>query len=149
VLVLSQAAICGGAWVVVGGKLPGPVRACRLVVVSLVLNYVLANAAVSRSFSPYFASLLNLSPDYFVVQSGSYQLDFWAFGLCIAFSLLLCWGMKETKTFNNGAPPPHSISQVSEGPFASRMVSPVHSRGGAFVVRELFAIGWGQFLWCG
>jgi hypothetical protein len=58
-------------------------------------------------------------------------------------------GNEGDKDLQQWCPPPHSISQVSEGPFASRMVSPVHSRGGAFVVRELFAIGWGQFLWCG
>lgn len=43
---------------------------------------------------------------------GGYTLDFWAFGLVLLLSLLLCWGIKETKTFNNvitvvhvGAPP--------------------------------------------
>ena len=78
---------------------------CRIVVCSLILNYILANAAVSRSFAPYLASLCNKPDDFFLVNTANHQLDFWAFGLCIGFSLLLCYGIKESKNFNNGAPP--------------------------------------------
>jgi hypothetical protein len=42
--------------------------------------------------------------DFFAVNARGYVLDFWAFGLILVLSLLLCWGIKETKTFNNGAP---------------------------------------------
>ena len=40
--------------------------------------------------------------DFFDVESSGYTLDFWAFGLILALSVLLCWGIKETKMFNNG-----------------------------------------------
>jgi amino acid transporter len=40
-------------------------------------------------------------PNYFDVISSGYTLDFWAFGLVLALSLLLCWGIKETKNVNN------------------------------------------------
>lgn len=40
-------------------------------------------------------------PSYFDVNRAGYILDFWAFGLILVLSVLLCWGIKETKTFNN------------------------------------------------
>ncbi len=40
-------------------------------------------------------------PTYFDVVSGGYTLNFWAFGLVLVLSLLLCWGIRETKTVNN------------------------------------------------
>lgn len=42
------------------------------------------------------------SPDFFDVAARGYILDFWAFGLVLLLSVLLCWGIKETKMFNNG-----------------------------------------------
>ena len=39
-----------------------------------------------------------------MVVSGSKRLDFCAFTLILVLSVLLCWGMKETKTVNNCAP---------------------------------------------
>ena len=42
--------------------------------------------------------------NFLVVVSGSKRLDFCAFTLILVLSILLCWGMKETKTVNNSAP---------------------------------------------
>lgn len=72
-------------------------------VAALVLNYVLANAAVARSFAPYLAALCNKNDnlDFFLVKSGGHNLDFMAFGLVLLLMLLLVWGIKETKSFNN------------------------------------------------
>jgi APA family basic amino acid/polyamine antiporter len=78
------------------GEFPGWIAASNIV-----FNYVLANAAVARSFSGYFASLCNKDPTFFDVEGANHTLDFWAFGLILVLSLLLCWGIKETKTFNN------------------------------------------------
>jgi len=78
------------------GEFPGWIAASNIV-----FNYVLANAAVARSFSGYFASLIDKDPTYFDVVRGGYTLDFWAFGLVLALSVLLCWGIRETKTVNN------------------------------------------------
>ena len=39
--------------------------------------------------------------DFFEVYARGYTLDFWAFGLVLVLSVLLCWGIKETKTVNN------------------------------------------------
>ena len=99
---------------------------CRIVVCSLILNYILANAAVSRSFAPYLASLCNKPDDFFLVNTANHQLDFWAFGLCIGFSLLLCYGIKESKNFNNGAPPSFPCPFPSQS-FACIKLSSVHS----------------------
>jgi APA family basic amino acid/polyamine antiporter len=78
------------------GEFPGWIAASNIV-----FNYILANAAVARSFSGYFASLCDQSPDFFDVGARGYILDFWAFGLVLLLSVLLCWGIKETKMFNN------------------------------------------------
>lgn len=44
---------------------------------------------------------MSQDPTYFDVVRGGYTLDFWAFGLVLALSVLLCWGIRETKTVNN------------------------------------------------
>ena len=51
-----------------------------------------------------FCTAVAQSPEFFDVAARGYILDFWAFGLVLVLSLLLCWGIKETKMFNNGAP---------------------------------------------
>ena len=40
--------------------------------------------------------------DYFAVNRVHHVLDFWAFGLVLVLSVLLCVGIKETKMVNNG-----------------------------------------------
>lgn len=68
---------------------------------NLLMNYILANAAVARAFLPYFSTLCDQGPDFLYVISGGYRLDFIAFGLILLLTVLLTWGMKETKTVNN------------------------------------------------
>jgi len=49
--------------------------------------------------------------NFLVIVSGGKRLDFAAFVLILVLSVLLCWGMKETKTVNNGpAPQPLAIA---------------------------------------
>lgn len=43
--------------------------------------------------------------NFLLVNKGSLQIDFVAFGLCLILTILLMWGMKETKTANNSEPP--------------------------------------------
>lgn len=50
--------------------------------------------------------------NFLVIVSGGKRLDFAAFVLILVLSVLLCWGMKETKTVNNGPPPGPSRSTV-------------------------------------
>lgn len=69
-------------------------------VANLVFEYVLANAGVIRGFAPYFASLCNKPSDYFLVPWNGYNLDFFAFGLTLAITVLLIFGMKESSLFN-------------------------------------------------
>ena len=79
----------------------------RLTVANLILEYVLANAAVARSFSGYFANLIGKDSTFFAVTpNDSLNLDFWAFGLVLAATALLCYSTRESSTFNLGAPAP-------------------------------------------
>ncbi|GBF96644.1 cationic amino acid transporter [Raphidocelis subcapitata] len=75
-----------------------------LTVSNLIFEYILANAAAVRGFSPYFASLTN-KPEAFYIHnwnspSGPLQLDWWAFGWCLLLSVLLVFGTKESAWFN-------------------------------------------------
>lgn len=116
------------------GEFPGWIAASNIV-----FNYVLANAAVARSFSGYFASLINQKPNYFDVISSGYTLDFWAFGLVLALSLLLCWGIKETKNVNNAITVVHvgvvifiiiaGLTQAKGSNFTSGGFAPYGARG--------------------
>ena len=80
---------------------------------NLILEYVLANAAVARSFSGYFANLIGKDSGFFAVtptvHGQSLNLDFWAFGLVLAATALLCYSTRESSTFNLGAPLPYVI----------------------------------------
>ncbi len=77
----------------------------RITVANLILEYVLANAAVARSFSGYFANLIGKDSSFFAVTpNDSLNLDFWAFGLVLAATALLCYSTRESSTFNLGAP---------------------------------------------
>lgn len=69
---------------------------------NLILEYVLANAAVARSFSGYFANLIGKDSGFFAVTPAGLNLDFWAFGLVIAGTCLLCYSTRESSTFNLG-----------------------------------------------
>lgn len=59
-----------------------------------------AHAKAGRSLTSVSAH--EQDPTFFDVAGANHVLDFWAFGLILALSVLLCWGIKETKTFNNG-----------------------------------------------
>lgn len=51
-----------------------------ITVANLILEYMLANAAVIRCFSPYFAMLINKPAETLVMARGDYMIDFFAFG---------------------------------------------------------------------
>jgi amino acid transporter len=77
---------------------------------NLIMEYVLANAAVCRAFSGYFASLLGFSDtSYFITTwhspNKTYYLDWWAMGIILVLTCLLIYGTKESAMFNNSAPP--------------------------------------------
>lgn len=76
-----------------------------LAVANLIFEYILANAAAIRGFSPYFAALTNKPEDFYIHHwdapgGNSFQLDWWAFGWCILLAVLLVFGTKESATFN-------------------------------------------------
>ena len=72
-------------------------------VTTLIFEYVLANAAVARSFSPYLASLFNKPTGFFQisVSGGSLVIDPMAAGLVLLWTAVLCFGAKESATLNN------------------------------------------------
>ena len=47
--------------------------------------------------------MLRCRDNFLIIVSGSRRLDFGAMGLTLVITLLLIWGIKETKTFNNSA----------------------------------------------
>lgn len=60
--------------------------------------YILAMAAISRSFSTYLALLCNLPASQFVVTvSSGLEIDYMAFGIVLLFTLLLCFSTRESK----------------------------------------------------
>uniref|UniRef100_A0A383V9I1 Cationic amino acid transporter C-terminal domain-containing protein n=1 Tax=Tetradesmus obliquus TaxID=3088 RepID=A0A383V9I1_TETOB len=69
-------------------------------VANLILEYILANAAAIRGFAPYFAMLVNQPADKFITPWQGYNLDWWAFGLSLAITILLTLGTKESSRFN-------------------------------------------------
>ncbi|GLC61629.1 hypothetical protein PLESTB_001784700 [Pleodorina starrii] len=75
-----------------------------VVVSNLLFEYILADAAVIRGFSPYFAVLLNLPGDFFLYNytagGTTYTIDWWAFGLTLAITAVLALGAKESTTAN-------------------------------------------------
>ncbi|KAI8474786.1 MAG: cationic amino acid transporter [Monoraphidium minutum] len=76
-----------------------------LAVANLIFEYILANAAAIRGFSPYFAALTNKPETFYIhfwsAPSGAvFKLDWWAFGWCMLLSVLLIFGTKESATFN-------------------------------------------------
>lgn len=73
---------------------------CRLIVTTLVLEYVLANAAVARSFSAYFAALCGQNPDFFTFPYKDYTVDFMAAGIMVLCCLLLMFSTAGGSWFN-------------------------------------------------
>lgn len=67
---------------------------------SLVLEYMLGAAAVSKGFSGYLASLFGLGTSTFVASASIFDVDILAFCLITALGLLLYFGTKESATFN-------------------------------------------------
>ncbi|WIA23368.1 hypothetical protein OEZ85_000131 [Tetradesmus obliquus] len=71
-----------------------------ITVANLILEYILANAAVIRGFSPYFAMLINKAPESLVTATANYTLDWFAFGWCLLLTVMLVLGTKESAMFN-------------------------------------------------
>jgi amino acid transporter len=69
-------------------------------VTTLVLEYVLANAAVARSFSAYFAALIGKDPGFFTFPYKDYTVDFMAAAVIILCCLLLCFSTAGGSWFN-------------------------------------------------
>ena len=101
-LVYSEFAVqfpyAGGAFnycAVTLGELPA-----WLVVCMLVLSYVLANAAIARSFSAYFAQLVGQDPAFFTFAYKDYTVDFMAAALVIVVGVLLMFTTGGGSIFN-------------------------------------------------
>jgi APA family basic amino acid/polyamine antiporter len=69
-------------------------------VTTLVLQYVLANAAVARSFSAYFAALIGKDPSFFTFPYKDYTVDLMAAGIMILCCLLLSFSTAGGSWFN-------------------------------------------------
>ena len=65
----------------------------------LLAEYVLGMAAVARGFSQYFAQLLNQSVTLFTFDDNGIRVDFFAFGLVLALSAALSFGVRESSFF--------------------------------------------------
>eukprot|EP00878_Enallax_costatus_P036496 GHUV01040990.1.p1 GENE.GHUV01040990.1~~GHUV01040990.1.p1 ORF type:complete len:281 (+),score=47.38 GHUV01040990.1:220-1062(+) len=74
--------------------------AAWLVVTTLVLEYVLANAAVARSFSAYFATLIGQPSSFFTFAYKAYTVDFMAAGLMILCCIILMFSTAGGSWFN-------------------------------------------------
>jgi APA family basic amino acid/polyamine antiporter len=77
------------------GEFPAYITAAMLL-----MEYVLSGAAVARSFTSYLAALCNQSETSFRVHTPDYELDFIAVAMILLLSALLCWGTKESSSFN-------------------------------------------------
>ncbi|WIA18741.1 hypothetical protein OEZ85_003431 [Tetradesmus obliquus] len=90
--------LAGGAYNYISmslGELPA-----WLVVTTLILEYILAGAAVSRAFSAYFATLIGKPTHFFTIPYGSYDIDFMAGGLVVACCTLLVFTTAGGSWFN-------------------------------------------------
>ncbi|WIA39047.1 hypothetical protein OEZ86_005191 [Tetradesmus obliquus] len=74
--------------------------AAWLIVTTLVLQYILANAAVARSFSAYFAAMIGKEPGFFTFPYQDMTVDFMAAAVIIACCLLLCFSTAGGSWFN-------------------------------------------------
>jgi len=71
-----------------------------LVVTSLVMSYILANAAIARSFTAYFATLIGKPTDFFIIPYQDYSVDFMAAGLICLLCVLLMFTTGGGSWFN-------------------------------------------------
>ena len=86
---------------------PGCVSYCARLLRSLIANETCTCVAVlALSGHMLEASRELCRGNFLIIVSGGKRLDFAAFTLILVLSVLLCWGMKETKTVNNSAFPP-------------------------------------------
>ena len=76
---------------------------CACLPCSLLATEIYTCVAALLQFSHVLHAWLELCRgNFLVIVSGGKRLDFAAFVLILTLSVLLCWGMKETKTVNNG-----------------------------------------------
>jgi len=71
-----------------------------LVVTTLVMEYILANAAIARSFTAYFATLIGKPTDFFIIPYQDYSVDFMAAGLVCVLCVLLMFTTGGGSWFN-------------------------------------------------
>eukprot|EP00775_Hariotina_reticulata_P003840 gene3840-4097_t len=71
-----------------------------LTVTTLVMQYILANAAVARAFSAYFATLIGKDAGFFIIPYKDYSVDFLAAGLMIGCCLMLMFTTAGGSWFN-------------------------------------------------
>ncbi|KAG2454824.1 hypothetical protein HYH02_000656 [Chlamydomonas schloesseri] len=78
-----------------------------LTAANLLLEYVLASAAVAKGFTAYLAALAGLPSDALLLSLGgaggtaAVSLDLPAAGVLLALALLVGWGARQSATFNN------------------------------------------------
>jgi len=68
---------------------------------SLVMEYMVSIAAISKGFSGYLASLFGLDTKAFVISKGFLVIDVLAFFLVILLATLVYIGTKESALFNS------------------------------------------------
>lgn len=71
-----------------------------LIVCTLLLSYVLANAAVARSFTPYLGQLCNQGPNFGIIKAGGLQIDLIAAGLILFLAAILSFSTGGSSWFN-------------------------------------------------
>lgn len=94
----AQYPIAGGAFNYISlsfGEL-----AAWMVVTTLIMEYVLSQAAVARSFTFYFAKLIGKPTDFFLIPWRGYGVDFLAAGLSGGLTILLAFTTFGGATFN-------------------------------------------------
>lgn len=70
----------------------------------LLLEYILAMAAVARGFSTFFALLINQPATIFIIPgNGTVELNFMAFAIVLLATVWLCFGVKESSIFLGAA----------------------------------------------
>jgi amino acid transporter len=75
---------------------PAGLLSCR----QLLQQYILANAAVARAFSQYFAALISKPTSFFTFPYKDYTVDFLAGGLIIACCIMLMFTTAGGSWFN-------------------------------------------------
>ncbi|KAI8466934.1 MAG: amino acid permease-domain-containing protein [Monoraphidium minutum] len=94
----AQYPIAGGAFNYISltfGEL-----AAWLVVTTLIMEYILSQAAVARSFTAYFATLIGKPTKFFIIKYKAYDVDFLAAGLIVFLGVVLSLTTVGGATFN-------------------------------------------------